>query len=189
MMGLFPDAAPLGWMIVVMNCVAVSGLRGLPLKLAALGLASGGILGGQALAQAPNAGQTVVWSVAPVSLAKGSGRAIVQLRGAVRDGWHVYALRQHENGPTPLRVAVEANPLATAAGAVVGSAPTVARDAAFNLDTAFYAQNFTLSVPVRVKAGASSIPLSVRFQTCNGQTCQPPKTLHLSAEIIPGERR
>jgi len=179
-----------GWMIVVMNCASVSVLRGLPVKLAALApvltLALGG---GQAMAQAPNAGQTVVWSAAPVSLAAGSGRAVVQLRGAVRDGWHVYALKQHENGPTPLRVAVEANPLVTAAGAVVGSAPTVARDAAFNLDTAFYAQNFTLSVPVRVKAGASAIPLSVRFQTCNGQTCQPPKTLHLTADVISGERR
>lgn len=160
---------------------------------ALLGLISGGVFAAQALAQAPGAGQTVVWSVAPVSLAPGAGRAVVQLRGAVRDGWHVYALKQHENGPTPLRVAVEPNLVAQPAGAAAGSAPLVARDAAFNLDTAYYAGNFTISLPVRIKAGAQagrqSIPISVRFQTCNGQTCQPPKTLHLTADVIAGEGR
>lgn len=167
---------------------AVSAKRGVILGLAVLAMG-----GGQAWAQAPNGAQTVAWSVAPVSLAAHSGRAVVQVRGAVRDGWHVYALKQHENGPTPLLVAVEPNLVAQPAGAAAGSAPIIARDAAFNLDTAYYAGNFTISLPVRIKPGAQAgrqtIPINVRFQTCNGQTCQPPKTLHLTADVVAGEGR
>lgn len=165
------------------------------LKTAAalLGLISGAMFAPSAMAEGPGAAQTVSWSVVPISLSGKSGRAVVQLRGAVRDGWHVYALKQYENGPTPLRVAVEPNLVAQPAGAAAGSTPIVARDAAFNLDTAYYAGNFTISLPVRIKAGAlagrQSIPISVRFQTCNGQTCQPPKTLHLTADVIAGEGR
>lgn len=159
---------------------------------AVLGLPLCVMFAAQALAQGPAAAQTVTWSIPPVSLAAGKGHAVVQLRGAVRDGWHVYALKQHENGPTPLHVAVEPNLVVQPAGVAAGSAPIVARDAAFNLDTAYYAGNFTISLPVRVKAGAQagrrSIPISVRFQTCNGQTCQPPKTLHLTADVV-GEGR
>ena len=75
----------------------------------------------------------------------------------------------------------------TAEAAAESSAPVKQRDAAFGFDTQFYAKPFALTVPVRLKAGArpgpQTIPLSVRFQTCNGAVCQPPKTVHLSATI------
>jgi hypothetical protein len=39
------------------------------------------------------------------------------LQGTLRDNWHLYAFKQKENGPTPLRVALDANEVAQPDGA------------------------------------------------------------------------
>jgi hypothetical protein len=82
---------------------------------------------------------------------------------------------------------VDPNNVATAGGAAVASPPTKIHDPAFNLDTEFYARAFTVTLPLRLAAraarGQRQIPLSVRFQTCNGQICQPPKLVHLAASL------
>lgn len=149
-------------------------------------------LSGMGTAQVPF--RTVQWSATVISTpaVKGGGEATVELSAAVLDGWHVYALTQPPGGPTALRVAVEDNPIARASGAPSGTAPEKKYDPSFDLETQFYAHSFTLYLPVRLKehpaAGWQQIPLSVRFQTCNGRECQPPTTVHLSAsiEVTPG---
>jgi len=148
-------------------------------------------VGAPALAQAadPAAAQTVNWTVTadPAGAVKQGGRITLTLHGEVADGWHVYSLKQLPNGPTPLRVTLDQNDVATASGAPVGSPATKIHDQGFNLDTQFYSHAFTVSLPLQVAAhsagGAQQIPVSVRFQTCNDRVCQPPKTVHLTAAI------
>ena len=143
---------------------------------------------GAALAQGdgPLGPATVSWSVQPAT-AKQGGPLKLTLNGTVAAGWHVYALKQLPGGPTPLLVTLETNAFAAADGAPAGSPPKTVHDPAFDLDTQFYADAFTLTVPVRLKsqlpAGPQQIPVSVRFQTCNGRICQPPRTVHLSATV------
>jgi hypothetical protein len=133
------------------------------------------------------AGPTVSWSVPPAVDAKSGGHVALILHGTVKEGWHVYGLKQLQSGPTPLLVALERNGYATAGGKPGGSPPTLAQDPAFGFVTPYYTHDFTLTVPVRIrphlKAGVQSIPVSVRFQTCNGQICQPPKTIKLLAPV------
>jgi DsbC/DsbD-like thiol-disulfide interchange protein len=160
-------------------------------RVAAAGIVPSVLLGVSlqaALAQPSAAqGDTVTWTVQSTDVAK--GKVTLTLNGTVRDGWHVYSLKQLPEGPTPLLVTLDANDVAKAGGTVVGSAPKKIHDPAFGLDTQFYESAFTVTVPVRlgshVAAGPQSIPLSVRFQTCNGRVCQPPKTVHLTASINP----
>ncbi len=157
---------------------------------AAVVLASSALLGlalhGPALAQP---GDTVSWtlSVQSPDTVKPGSQVAIQLHGAVVDGWHVYAFEQLPKGPIPLRVAVDPSEVAIADGAPTATPPTKFHDPSFNLDTEYYAKPFTVTVPVRVgtavAAGPQQIPLSVRFQTCNGKTCRPPKTIHLTAAI------
>jgi len=134
-----------------------------------------------------DASATVNWTVAPLSLGKSprEGRVTVVLHGAVKDGWHVYALKQPENGPTPLVVALEPNDFAKPAGGLQASPPVVTHDASFNLDLPYYAGAFTVSLPLRLRGKGQrfALPVSVRFQTCNGRICQPPKTVHLSVPV------
>ena len=148
-------------------------------------------LNGAVLAQAPDdpaRADTVSWTVAPLDIAKKPGHATLTLHGAVAAGCHVYSLKQLPEGPTPLVASVAANDVAAVDGAATGSAPTKFHDPAFGLETQFYTGQFTLMLPVRLKTQGSAgqtIPVDVRFQTCNGRVCQPPKTVHLSAVINP----
>jgi DsbC/DsbD-like thiol-disulfide interchange protein len=137
----------------------------------------------------PAAAQTVNWTVTadPADAVKQGGHVTLTLHGEVADGWHVYALKQLPNGPTPLRVTLDQNDVAAASGAPVGSPATKIHDQGFNLDTQFYSHAFTVVLPLQIAvhsaSGAQQIPLSVRFQTCNDRVCQPPKTVHLTAAI------
>ena len=137
----------------------------------------------------PAAAQTVNWTVTadPAEAVKPGGKVTLTLRGEVSDGWHVYALKQLPNGPTPLRVTLDQNDVATASGAPVGSPATKIHDPGFNLDTQFYSRAFTVALPLQIAAhsanGTQQLPVSVRFQTCNDRVCQPPKTVHLTAAI------
>ena len=130
--------------------------------------------------------ETVTWA-ASVQPEAHSGSLTLTLHADVRKGWHVYALKQLPGGPTPLLVKVDPNDVANTGGEATGSTPTKIHDPDFNLDTEFYARAFTVSMPLRLSAhaptGQRQIPVSVRFQTCNGQICQPPKLVHLAAAL------
>lgn len=156
--------------------------------LARLGLAALVATGATPALAQPPAGDTVTWTAsAAAESVKPGGRAVVTLHGVVRPGWHVYGFDQKPTGPTPLKVALDPSEVATTDGAPKGSPPVLQRDAAFGFDTQFYAADFTVTAPLRIgahaPAGRQQILLSVRFQTCNGTICHPPKTVRLSAPV------
>lgn len=143
------------------------------------------LLDGTALAQGddPARADTVNWSVQAVTKA---GQSALIVNATVQPGWHVYALKQAAEGPTPLLTTLETNNVATTNGAAIGSPAIKFRDPAFGVDTQYYEKTFRVTIPVKLKphlTGPQTIPVSVRFQTCNGRVCQPPKTVHLSAPV------
>ena len=88
--------------------------------------------------------ETVSWTASAGSAGvKPDGAVTVTLNAKVAEGWHVYALKQLPNGPTPLRITVDQNPLAAQAGEPTGSPATKVHDPAFNLDTPLYSKAFT----------------------------------------------
>lgn len=155
-----------------------------PLQILLLGV----MLSGTALAQtsdrAPSK-EIVSWTASAQRSDKAKPGKLVELtlRGSVLPGWHVYGLEQLPAGPTPLRVTVETNEFAVVDGTPTASPPTKVQDPSFRLETQYYSEDFSVVVPVRVEPGAQQIPVNVRFQTCNDRTCQPPKTVRLSAPI------
>jgi DsbC/DsbD-like thiol-disulfide interchange protein len=73
--------------------------------------------GAQAQSADPARAETVSWSAsAGTAAVKPDGAVTVTLNAKVADGWHVYALKQLPNGPTPLRITVDQNSLAAQAG-------------------------------------------------------------------------
>lgn len=154
--------------------------------LACIALAGSTVVYAQGV-RAADSGDPVTWTLDPVAVSGKAGRAVVNLRGTIREGWHVYALKQAATGPTPLVVSVEQNVAATAAGAPVGSKPVVANDPAFGFVTPFYVRSVNVAVPVRLRPnlapGQHAIPISVRYQSCDGRICVPPKTVHLTVPI------
>ncbi len=142
-----------------------------------------------ALAGAQVTNPTVQWAatVTAPGGAKHDSAATLELSGEIQDGWHVYALTEPPGGPTALRVTLDDNAVADAAGVPSGTTPQKRHDPSFGLETRFYTHTFTVRLPVQLKQQAATgeqlIPISVRFQTCSDRECQPPTTIHLSVPI------
>jgi len=130
---------------------------------------------------------TVRWAAtfSPATVGQG-GEATVEVSAQIQDGWHVYAPGQAPGGPTPLRVTLDNDRIATLAGPVSGTIPQKKHDPSFDLDTLFFVHSLQLHVPVHLvdsKPGARVIPVSVRFQICSERECQPPATVHLDVPV------
>jgi hypothetical protein len=138
---------------------------------------------------ADNPDEVVRWSASIHSVTRiaPGNTATLDLSGEIQDGWHVYALEQHSGGPTPLRITVDANAVATVAGPSSGTAPETVHDSHFGFDTQLYTHPFIVHLPVRVGPdlgpGRQLIPVSVRFQACSDRECLLPRTVHLSVPI------
>jgi hypothetical protein len=142
---------------------------------------------GMAAADAPP--EPVRWSaaIAPSDAVRQGGVVTLEVSGVIDEGWHVYALEQLPHGPTPLRVTLEANDVATVAGVATASPAQQEYSASFGLETHYYSRSFAVRLPVRLNdlpAGISRVlPLSVRFQACSDRECLLPRTLHLAVPI------
>lgn len=136
----------------------------------------------------PFGADTVAWSVAaPQGEVKPGASIKLAVKGAVVEGWHIYALEQGSRGPIPLSIDIDKNTVATADGALIAAPPVKAHDKSFGFETQYYDKDFTVEVPVQIDArsatGAQEIPVSVYFQSCNGKVCHPPKSVTLSAPV------
>jgi len=135
-----------------------------------LALLLGPWLFGMAGADSPD--EVVRWtaSVAPVTTITRGSTATLDVSGAIQEGWHVYALEQHSGGPTPLRITLDANTIATVTGRTSGTVPETVHDSHFGFDTQLYSRPFIVHLPMRVGGelapGRQLIPVSVRFQAC-----------------------
>jgi hypothetical protein len=145
--------------------------------------ADGTLLGAGSLPDA------VHWTLAVKSartITRGS-TATLDLSGDVQDGWHVYGFEQHAGGPTPLKVTLDENAVATAAGALSGTGTEKVPDSHFGFETQLYTHPFIVHLPVRfgrdLAPGRQLIPVSVRFQACSDRECLLPRTVHLSVSI------
>lgn len=139
-----------------------------------------------AAAQSPP--DNVHWSVSVASgntPVKVGSDLTIEVNGSIDDGWHVYGLQQLPGGPTPLRLALDVNDTAKAAGDPSESVPQKIHDSRFGLETQFHTHSVALRLPVRVTAavGSRTIPVSVRFQLCSEGECKPPRTVHLAVPV------
>jgi thiol:disulfide interchange protein len=73
------------------------------------------------------------------------------------------------------------------AGIVGAPSPHTAFDQSFGIDTEFYSDHATFTVPVRAAAdapaGRTKARLQAYFQTCNDQLCLPPKTVTMEVVL------
>ncbi len=110
----------------------------------------------------------------------------VELIAHIEEGWHLYSLDQPPP-PIATKIMVPAGQLFVLAGAVDAPAAESAFDPSFGINTEFYAQTATFTLPMKVAAdapgGARRLAVQARFQTCNDQFCLPPKTVTVEVPI------
>jgi hypothetical protein len=122
---------------------------------------------------------------APSRPVKAGARFTVKLVAQVDGGWHLYSLKQVNDGPIATRIWVGEGQPFRLAGAVQAPPPDVRQDPSFNLEVGIYEgeQIFTLPVQVTPSAtpGAQKLAVSMSYQACNNKVCLPPRTV--TAEV------
>ena len=142
------------------------------------------------LAQAaPEQLNPITWQVkaeAPRGVKPGETFKLL-LTANIQEGWHLYSTEQQEGGPRPTRIALSADQPFELAGAISAPDPFVSMDENFGIETEYYEQSVTFTLPVRVtakaSAGAQKIGVNIRYQTCTKELCLPPKLVKLEAAV------
>jgi len=132
----------------------------------------------------------ITWSLTtsaqPRSFKPGDKITVI-LTAKIEEGWHLYSPDQQPGGPIPTRIVVPADQPFKLAEPIDLPVPRTEIDPNFNLETQFYEDEATFSLPIVIAAdapaGKQEVRVNVSFQTCNGEKCLPPKHLKLTAEI------
>jgi len=105
-----------------------------------------------------------------------------ELKADIEAGWHLYALEQPSGGPIATTISVTKDKPFTLDGKIESPEPKMKFDPNFNIDTKYFENSATFSVPLKSTADTPGDELSVdvRFQLCNDTFCLPPKTVRVT---------
>jgi DsbC/DsbD-like thiol-disulfide interchange protein len=147
---------------------------------------------GPAVAQGTEDGSgPITWEVkkttVPTAPVKAGGTFTLDIVAHIERGWHLYSLTPIENGPRPTRITIVAGQGFELGGKITAPDPTTAFDPNFKVETEYYEDAVTFSVPIRVlpdaAAGKAAATVQVRYQTCNDKDCLPPALVKLPVSV------
>lgn len=157
---------------------------GTPLALAARAAAI--VLGVAALALAQPPNPVTLSASAKVTQVKPGVKLDIDLVARISDGWHVYSITQPAP-PIATRVELAPGQPYTLEGDIGGPAPSVAFDESAGMTVETYEGEAAFTLPIRVaaKAAPGRVPVRVqmRYQSCDGKICLPPKTLTVEVPL------
>lgn len=139
-------------------------------------------------AGAQNPSDIVKWSATcrPQSVKAGQNLT-ASLQAKIEDGWHVYSITQPPGGPTATEVSVPNGQPFKQVGNVTQPKPESAYDPNFSMNTEFYEDQVSFSVPLAVdasaKTGEMKGTIDVRFQACNERFCLPAVKAHVPLSL------
>ncbi len=118
---------------------------------------------------------------------KPGDKLTVKVTAKMDDGWHLYSLEQEAGGPIPTRIRMPEDQPFKLADMIESPAPRVEMDPNFNMETQFFEEEVTFSLPIVVATDAPAakheIRVNVTYQTCTATKCLPPKLVKLVAEV------
>jgi thiol:disulfide interchange protein len=113
----------------------------------------------------------------------------VELSAQIDPPWHLYAPSQPPGGPVPLVINVPFSQPFSQFGETDSPLPKVATDPNFNIETQFYEEHATFTIPIQVesaKPGRHTLSVVVTYQTCNDRLCLPPAEEELKMAVVIG---
>lgn len=138
------------------------------------------------LAAPPN---PVSWKLedAPAKPVKAGAAFTLKLVAHIDAGWHVYWLKQVQDGPVATRIALPDGQPFRLASRVQAPEPEVVQDVSFGMEVGHYSGETVFTLPVRADSGAASgeykLTASATYQTCNNKVCLPPRTVQVTAPV------
>ena len=110
----------------------------------------------------------------------------VYLTAEIEEGWHLYGTEEILQGPKPTRITLAPNqPFEL--NDIEAPTPQKELDQNFGIETEFYEHSVTFTLPVQVKAeattGTHKLTVQVRYQCCTETLCLMPRLVKLEVEV------
>lgn len=146
------------------------------------------VLGSLLLAAEQRPADVVRWTAAAPSASAAPGATLkVIVSARVQPGWKLYAIDQPADGPEPLTFGVAKDSgFSVTAKQITAPKAKVQNDENFGLQTRYYENDVSFTVPIgvsRAASGATHVPLEVTFQACGRDICLRPYTEKLQVPI------
>lgn len=132
----------------------------------------------------------IIWSLeleGPTKSFKRGSTLSLRVKARVREGWHLYAVKQRPGGPRPLSFSLLDGQPFKMAGAVIAPAAKASLDRNFNKRTNYYEGTVTFTLPVKISAesplGTRKIRVRVSYQSCSEQQCFLPRDVLLETFV------
>lgn len=110
---------------------------------------------------------------------------IITLKAIISDGWHLYGMQMPESGPKPTSFDFsDSSGIKTSGEIEPSEAPIEKVDPLFGKKLSWwdhdvtFTQAFTLTDKKNARAN-----ISIRYMSCNGESCTPPKAESVSAPV------
>jgi thiol:disulfide interchange protein len=132
----------------------------------------------------------VTWSLTGPAGSLQQGKSFrVTLQAQIPFGWHVYSTTQPPGGPIATVITTQGSEFVFA-GTPRAREPDVAPDNNFeDVVTETYSDSVSYTIPVVARiAGAATLRITVRYETCTNRVCMPPTDdlLELPVQLTPG---
>lgn len=124
-------------------------------------------------------------SVRPAAVVAGDTVSLL-VAVAIDKGFHVYGLKQLDDGPSPLVVRAVDNEFVKANGSLRAPSAEKITKSSFGVPVEWYTTRATFAVPVRIAptaAQTTTARVSVRYQACSNTVCLLPQTIELTQVI------
>ena len=131
----------------------------------------------------------VAWKLeTPAGPVKPGAGFTVKLVAKIQSGWHMYSMKQLDDGPVPTRIWIAEGQPFTQSGAVQADEPETMQDPTLHMEVELYESGANFAIPVRVAANAAAgnqtLVVSASYQTCNNSMCLPPKTVKVELPVV-----
>lgn len=136
-----------------------------------------------------NASKADAQILKPVHWAYGAKRvstteAIVFLKAAIDEGWHLYSQHVPEGGPVKTTFAFSTSKNYTLVGTTQEPTPVLRKEKVFgNMEIGFFEHSVIFQQKVKLKSGETVVNGKLEFMTCNDSQCLAPETIEFSIPV------
>jgi len=123
----------------------------------------------------------VKWSYAAKKT--GSKEAVVYLKAAIEDGWHIYSTRQKDGGPVKTTFSFTTQKQFLLLGPLKEPVPVRKYEKVFEMEVLYFERSVVYQQKIGLKAGQAIVSGTVEFMVCNDQKCLPPEELAFSIPV------
>ncbi len=104
----------------------------------------------------------------------------LSITSKIETGWHLYDLKDRENGPFPTSLDFEIPENSSLIGSLEFQKPIVKYDSIFEMNVGYYKDQTTFTQKIKLLNSLDNVHVFISYMACDEKRCLPPKEITLS---------